>query len=281
MRLAISNIAWDTAEDEAIAKLLHCYDVDAIDVAPGKYFSEPINATDEDIACVKNWWAERGIEITGMQALLFGTTGLNVFGSPEAQDAMLQRLAAVCRIGSGLGAERLVFGSPKNRDRTGLSDQEAMEVAVPFFRRLGAIAQSYGVVICLEPNPTCYGANFMTTSAETLQAVEQIAHPAVRMQLDTGALTINGEDPATVLHYSAALIGHVHASEPDLLPLGDGGTDHAKVAQVLKQRLPNHVVSIEMLATRNEPHQVAIERGLKVAVRHYRNSENSEVRLQV
>jgi sugar phosphate isomerase/epimerase len=273
MRLAISNIAWDTVEDEAIAKLLHGYGVDAIDVAPGKYFAEPVNATNEDIARVKNWWAERGIEITGMQALLFGTTGLNVFGSAEAQDAMLQRLAAVCRIGSGLGAERLVFGSPKNRDRTGLSDQEAMEVAVPFFRRLGAIAQSYGVVICLEPNPTCYGANFMTTSAETLQAVEQIAHPAVRMQLDTGALTINGEDPATVLHYSAALIGHVHASEPDLLPLGDGGTDHAKVAQVLEQRLPNHVVSIEMLATRNEPHPVAIERGLKVAVRHYRNNE--------
>ena len=83
MRLAISNIAWDTAEDEAIATLLHRFGVDAIDVAPGKYFPEPAKATDEEIARVKNWWSERGIEITGMQALLFGTTGLNVFGPPE------------------------------------------------------------------------------------------------------------------------------------------------------------------------------------------------------
>jgi sugar phosphate isomerase/epimerase len=272
MKLAISNIAWDTAEDEAIATLLHRFGVDAIDVAPGKYFAEPAKATDEDIARVKNWWSERGIEIIGMQALLFGTTGLNVFGPPQAQDAMLQHLTAVCRIGAGLGAKRLVFGSPKNRDRAGLSDQEAMNMAVHFFRRLGNIAQNYGVVICLEPNPTCYGANFMTTSAETAQVVRQIAHPAVGMQLDTGALTINGEDPSTVLQDCATLIKHVHASEPDLLPLGDGGTDHAKVVEALEQRLPNHVVSIEMLATKNEPNQVSIERALTVAIRHYRNN---------
>ena len=147
-----------------------------------------------------------------------------------------------------------------------------MDVAVHFFQRLGDVAQSYGVVICLEPNPTCYGANFMTTSAETVQVVRQIAHPAIRMQLDTGALTINGEDPGAVLQDCAPLIGHVHASEPDLLPLGDGGTDHAKVVAALRQHLPNHVVSIEMLATKNEPHEVSIERALGVAIRHYRNN---------
>lgn len=272
MRLAISNIAWDSAEDKAIVTLLQRFGIDAIDIAPGKYFPEPDKTTDENIAQVKNWWFERGIEITGMQALLFGTTGLNVFGPPESQDAMLVHLTAVCRIGKGLGATRIVFGSPKNRDRTGLGDQEAIDVATLFFRRLGEAAQSHGVVICLEPNPTCYGANFMTTSAETAMMVKQIGHAAVRMQLDTGALTINGEDPVTVLQDYAPLIGHVHASEPDLRPLGDGGTEHAKVVAALKQYLPNHVVSIEMLATKNEPHEVSIERALTVATQHYRNT---------
>jgi len=272
MRLAISNIAWDVDEDEAIARLLQRFGVDAIDVVPGKYFPDPAKATDEEIARVRSWWSERGIEITGMQALLFGTTGLNVFGPPESQDAMLQHLAAVCRIGAGLGATRIVFGSPKNRDRAGLSDQEAMDVAVPLFRRLGDIAQSYGVLICLEPNPPCYGANFMTTSAETSQVVGQVAHPAVRMQLDTGALTINGENPAAVLQDCAILIGHVHASEPELLPLGDGKTDHGKVFAALAKYLPDHVVTIEMLATKNEPHEVSIERALNAAIQHYRNN---------
>jgi D-psicose/D-tagatose/L-ribulose 3-epimerase len=272
MRLAISNIAWETAEDEKVARLLKRTGLGAIDVAPGKYFPDPAKSSDEDVARVRTWWSDRGVEITGMQALLFGTTGLNVFGPPEVQDAMLQHLTAVCRIGAGLGARRLVFGSPKNRDRNGLTDQEAMDVAVPFFRRLGDIAQSYGVVLCLETNPTCYGANFMITSAETALVVEQVNHPAIRMQLDTGALTINHEHPDSVLKEFARLIGHVHASEPDLLPLGDGGTDHGKVGTLLEEYLPNHVVSIEMLATKNEPHEVSIERALNVAIRHYRNN---------
>jgi sugar phosphate isomerase/epimerase len=274
MRLAISNIAWDTSEDEDVAKLLKLYGVDAIDIAPGKYFPEPVKATDEEIVRVKRWWAERGIEITGMQALLFGTTGLNVFGSPEVQEAMLQHLAAVCRIGAGLGATRLVFGSPKNRDRSGLSDEQVAEIAITFFRQLGDVAQAHGVLICLEPNPPCYGANFMTTSAEAAEVVRQVAHPAICMQLDTGALTINGEDAAAVLRNSAPLIGHIHASEPELVPLGDGGTDHAKVAECVAGQLPTHVVSIEMLASKNEPHLVAIERALGVAIRHYRNVVN-------
>ena len=270
MRLGISNIAWDVAEDDALAALLQRFRVDAIDIAPGKYFPRPSEAKEADILKVRQWWADRGIEITGMQALLFGTTGLNVFGPLESQAALLQHLDAVCRIGAILGAPRLVFGSPKNRDRSGLSDAETMDRATSFFRRLGELAAAQGVVICLEPNPTCYGANFMTSSLETATVVRRIAHPAIRMQFDTGALTINGEDPVTVLQMSAGLIGHVHASEPNLLPLGDGNTDHAAMCRALSQHLPHHLVTIEMVATQQEPHLVAIERALGVVVAHYR-----------
>lgn len=273
MRLSISNIAWDAEEDEVVAALLQKYSVDAIDIAPGKYFSQPASATNAEIAAVKQAWTGRGVEIVGMQALLFGTTGLNLFGSPESQQAMLQHLEAVCRIGAGLGATRLVFGSPKNRDRSGLSDPQTMEIALPFFHRLGEIALNHGVTLCLEPNPLCYGANFMTSSAETAAVVRAVNHPAIRMQLDTGALAINGETATAVLQQSASLIGHIHASEPELLPLGDGDADHGEAAAAIQKHLPNHVVAIEMVATKNEPHVSAIERALKVAIHHYRDSQ--------
>lgn len=271
MRLAISNIAWDVAEDEALAALLQRFQVDAIDIAPGKYFPRPSETTEADILKVRQWWADRGVEITGMQALLFGTTGLNVFGPPESQAALLQHLDAVCRIGAILGAPRIVFGSPKNRDRSGLSDAETMEMAAAFFRRLGDLAAAQGVMICLEPNPTCYGANFMTTSLGTAQVVSHIAHTAIRMQFDTGALTINGEDPSRVLQMSAGLIGHVHASEPNLLPLGDGNTEHVAMHLALSRHLPHHLVTIEMVATKEEPHLASIERAVQVAITHYRS----------
>jgi len=275
MRLAISNIAWDVSEDLAVAKQLNKFDIDAIDIAPGKYFPDPTDAKDADIESVRRWWAEHGIEITGMQALLFGTTGLNVFGDSQSQAAMLAHLTAVCRIGAGLGATRLVFGSPKNRDRTGLSDADALERAVEFFRRLGDAAQEQGVIVCLEPNPPQYGANFMTTSSETAKVVEAIGHSAIRMQFDSGALTISEESPEDVLARSASLIGHVHASEPDLMPLGDGRTDHHKMHAALSQYLANHVVSVEMVATKGEPHLLSIDRALVCAVDAYRPVQGS------
>jgi len=84
MRLDISSIARDVAEDEADAALLRRFQVDALDIAPRKYFPRPAEATHAEILKVGEWWANQGIEITGMQALLSGTTGLNVFGSPDA-----------------------------------------------------------------------------------------------------------------------------------------------------------------------------------------------------
>jgi D-psicose/D-tagatose/L-ribulose 3-epimerase len=275
MRLSISNIAWDVVEDDAVASLLSELSIDAIDVAPGKYFPQPEQAIEREIERVRRWWDDRGIAIVGMQALLFGTQGLNLFASDDVQQKMLKHLAAVCRIGAGLGAKHLVFGSPKNRDRTGLDDTTSLVRAVDFFRRLGDVAEAHSVTICLEPNPPRYGANFMTTSAETAEVVQQIGHSAIRMQLDTGALTINGESVAKLLSDHAGLIGHIHASEPDLVPLGDGTTDHRGIGCALTQALPNHTVTVEMLATVNEPHLDSIRRALNTAIDGYGNRQES------
>ena len=269
MRLSISNIAWDIAEDDAVSGLLQRHRIAAIDVAPGKYFPEPASASPCRIAEVRGWWADRGISIIGMQSLLFGTRGLNVFGPPSSQSAMLEHLTHVCRIGSGLGATLLTFGSPRNRDRGELADLQARELAIDFFRRLGGIAGNAGVQICLEPNPPRYGANFMTTAEETARVVEAVDHPAIRMQFDTGAIAITGEDPRAVLEDHGAAVGHVHISEPDLLPLGAGGTNHALMAEALKGLLPDRILTIEMLTNDLTPRLGVIGEALQLAARFY------------
>jgi len=252
MKMAISNIAWDIEYDKDVVGVLQKHGVKYIDIAPGKYFPNPQTTTTAEIQTVKKWWKEYGVEITGMQALLFGTQGFNVFSNEDIQRKMLLHLAAVCRIGGQLGATRLVFGSPRNRDRTGLTDNETQEIASAFFHKLGEIASKEGVLICLEPNPPCYGANFMTNSQETAEMVRRIDHPAVRMQYDSGAVTINRESPFEVLEKYAPLVGHIHISEPSLIPVGEGTTDHRETAAALQRFLPNALISIEML-TKGKP----------------------------
>lgn len=267
MRISISNIAWEPADDEAVAALLNRYRIDAIDIAPGKYFPDVASATQEDIAFVRAIWEGRGVSLLGMQSLFFGRIGLNLFDK-DTQPAMLDHLTHVCRVAGGLGIGPLVFGSPKCRDRGHLDPVTVDAVATEFFRRAGDIAAKYGATLCLEANPARYGCNFMTSTLEAADVVARVNHPAVRLHLDTGTMTINQESPSETVRQYANLVGYVHASEPDLAPLGSAGTDHATIATALHAaRLPN--ISIEML-TKPEQRLTSIESALQVAVQTYR-----------
>ena len=271
MRLSISNIAWDVHEDEAVADLLQEFGVDAIDIAPGKYFSDPKTASRAEISALRAFWSERGIDIIGMQALLFGTSW-NLFAQPEDRAAMLAHLGGVCDVAAQLGAVRLVFGSPKNRDRAGLDDVQTEAIAVDFFRHLGDVAAARDVLICLEPNPPIYGANFMTNMSETAEMVQKIMHRSIRMTLDCGAIIINEENPKDVIPAYAELFGHIHLSEPQLATLGrrsDSDRDYALLSSVICEVLPDHIVSIEMRAHEAAPHLGEIEHAVRFAQKFY------------
>jgi D-psicose/D-tagatose/L-ribulose 3-epimerase len=269
MRVSISNIAWDSSLDLQMSSILNRFGIDAIDIAPTKYFPNISNANVMQLDTVRNWWNSRGIEIIGMQSLLYGYNGLNLFAGPDVQQRMLDHLKDVCRIGDRLNARLLVFGSPRNRDRSGFTDQQAFEMATLFFKRLALVAERYSVTICLEPNPSCYGSNFMTSSLETLAIVNAVDHPSIRFQFDTGALLINEESPTMICEKYRNLIGHVHVSEPQLLPVGTASTDHRVIASALKEFLPNAPVTIEML-TNGDPDSIAtIESSLEYVIKSY------------
>jgi sugar phosphate isomerase/epimerase len=269
MKLSVSNIAWPTAFDAEVGDILIAAGVTSIDVAPGKYFPVPGCATATDIASVRDAWAARGLGIAGMQALLFGTQGLNVFGDTNSQKCMLDHLDSVYRIAAGLGAPYLVFGSPKNRDRTGIESARAFDLAVDFFAAVGKRAERHGVTVCLEPNPERYQCNFMTDSASTAAVVRAVDHSAIKMQFDTGAILENGEDPDAVLAVHADIVGHIHISEPGLLPVGEGAASHAPVAAAVNKYLPAKVRCIEMLAPKNGDVIASIQRGVEEVLRVY------------
>jgi D-psicose/D-tagatose/L-ribulose 3-epimerase len=268
--ISISNIAWDVEHDDDVAKVLNDYGVSYIDIAPPKYFGLPSNTEQKQILDVKNYWNSRGVEPLGMQSLLFGTKGLNVFGSSTSQDLLLQHLAHICRIGSALGAKKLVFGSPKNRDRSYLDDNQALTIAVDFFRRLGIVAKRYDVVICLEPNPECYGCNFMTNSIDTANIVREVNHDHIRMQLDIGAMNINNEDPAIIIKLVAPMIHHIHISEPQLAPLDKDNQYHKKASVAIQSYLPEMPMTIEMLTTNSYACLRQIRHSIEMVQKIYR-----------
>ena len=267
--ISVSNIAWDTSFDEDVANVLSEAGVSYVDVAPGKYFSNFEEVTDQEILQVRNFWRDRGITVLGMQSLLFGTFGLNMFDSRDVQNKMLAHLHRVCHIGNMLGARKLTFGSPKNRDRLDLSHSQAADRAASFFYRLGEIACSEGVIICLEPNPACYKSNFMLNSEETAGIVTKTNHKSIKMQLDVGAMFINHESAGSAIRKNAHIIHHIHISEPQLKPLNSSNSFHNDVSSAIRKFLPIMPMTIEMLASNESKPVEQIKRSVNFVKKIY------------
>ena len=264
MRLAASNIAWEPAEDDAVATILRQRGFTGVEIAPGKRWESPIDASRKEIAAYRAEWEKRGLRIVAMQALLFGRADLQLFGSVTVRRALREYLTALIEMADGLGAGALVFGSPKNRKRGKMPLDEATDIAVEFFRELGAVAASRRCVICIEPNPPAYDCDFINTTAQAVELCKRIASRGVMVNGDAGALVMNAEDPQATVQASANLFGHFHASEPSLAELTDGLVHH-RAAQSLRACGYDRWVSIEMRAAEGNRIAALIRAGERVS----------------
>ncbi len=261
MSLSISNIAWDTNLDRDISNLLLSHNINHIDIAPGKYFKNISNTSDNEILFLKDFWKKLGFSICGMQSLLFGTIGLNLF-QKDSQEPMLNHLHKICHIGNLLGARKLVFGSPKNRDKGNLSNKDANDIALDFFNKLGDIAKSQNVIVCIEANPTTYGTNFITKTIDAINFVEELNHPNIKAQLDTGTVFTNIEELSL---YKGYIFGHIHLSEPNMSILANIDNYHQTVGNMIKENYKDEIKTIEMLANKEIDIMTQIANSIKIA----------------
>ena len=246
MKIAISNIAWDNNEEQAILEFLSVHGISHLEVAPTKYWNDPVSVPPSEIDRQKRRLNELGFEVIAAQALFFGHPELSIFGEKELRKTTLEYLRRVSETSIRLGAKALVFGAPKNRLRGNLSEQVVSEIAADFFQEAAEQIFSLGGILCLEPNPVEYGCDFITTSKQAIAFVERINHPGLRVQLDTSTMTINGENPLEVIEKGLAWTGHFHISEPYLGLIDAGKTKHAAIAKKLHNMSFDGPLSIEM-----------------------------------
>lgn len=252
MRLAVSNIAWRSEESEAALGHLQALGVQGLEIAAGlAFFGEP-DPMRPGPAAVDRFRANmsrKGLTIASMQSLLFGRTEAALFGDSRQRGSFEAGVAAAIDLAGRLDCRNLVLGSPTARCiPDGLDPELATRVAQDVIGRLGDRCSAVGTILSLEPNPATYGTNFLNTFAETAGFVRTLGHSAVRVNLDLGALTINGETDAVVasLPTVAHLIGHVHISEPHLTPAPADVDDLAFVLVALGRQHYQGWVSIEM-----------------------------------
>lgn len=252
--ISVSSLAWQPTDDEAVAHLLETSNVHAIDLVPGKYFSID-EFSESEVKRFNAFWQARGISVIGMQSLLFGLGDPSIFDK-SGSDIIIERMRRLCLLSELLGSKSLTFGSPKSRVFAQRDRASAQQVALGLFSTLNSIAADHGVAICLEPNPTAYGCEFLTSTQEVSAYVSDLNLEHIRVQLDTGAALMNQESSEFA---DLAPIGHLHVSTPNLfgVPASDAET-RIEQARILKSwsMLPieSGHATIEMLNPNpNEP----------------------------
>jgi D-psicose/D-tagatose/L-ribulose 3-epimerase len=242
--LGISNIAWPAqALDEAL-DLVAQLGLAAVEIAPFNVFGR-WEGIEDDARTLRRAIERRGLTCSALQGIVFNAPGVELFASEESRRRLARHLEAVARLAGILGARACVYGAPKQRDPGGLAPEDARGIAIDFLRSAGRSFAEQGTAIAFEANARRYGCRFVTTTQEAVELVQAVAAPGVGLQIDTGTLFLEQENPR-VLTAAAPLAVHAHVSEPDLQPVGSGSTDHAPIATALKESRYRGSLSIEM-----------------------------------
>ncbi len=270
MKIAVSNIAWQLEEEEAISLIMQALEIKGVEIATTKLWSSPSVATKNDIEDYKHFWQSKNIEIVAMQALLFGRPDLTIFETPQTRQETFKYLVETIELGSKLGAKVLVFGAPKNRRVGSLQKEQIESIAVDFFYKIGEFAAKLGISFCIEPNPQVYDCSFITDSRQGFELVNKVNSLGFRLHLDTASMTLSNESVSQV-QQSFSKMCHFHISEPLLAPLGAGNVNHQAFAETLTSLNYQGWVSVEMKAQHPISNTLNVSKALEFATKYYGN----------
>lgn len=243
--LAISNIAWNKDEDNSVYELMQKYSCIGLEIAPTRTWTNIDNFSLDSAKAFKKIINARSIEIVAMQSLMFNYPELTFFETFEKNKNSTKFLKCIIDLASYIGNLSLVFGSPKNRLIGNMKRSIAEEIAINTFGAIGDYAFSKNVYFCLEPNPTVYGADFLTTTNEAVNFIKKVNSPGLWVNIDTGTIAINHEPVIETLNRALPYAKHIHISEPLLTEIKEIDFHSTIVQQVIKNGYKGWV-SIEM-----------------------------------
>jgi D-psicose/D-tagatose/L-ribulose 3-epimerase len=139
---------------------------------------------------------------------------------------------------AAVGATNLVGPLYAGVGRTWLAtpDERArdMDLLVSQLRPLAALAADQGVTLCLEPLNR-FETSFINLSAQAVEVVDRVDHPAFQMMLDTFHMNIEERSLGDAIRLAGARLRHVHTCENDRGAPGSGHIPWAEIAAALRE----------------------------------------------
>lgn len=266
--LAISNLAWTSADEAAILPWLVRWGAQGVEVAPGRLGSWAELAPGR-LRAYRDLLGANGLVASSLQAVFYGREDVTLLHEEARFNAMCEHMKQVAEIASALDAHKIVFGAPRQRRRGALEPAAAMALAAERLASLGAIAADAGACLGIEPVPAVYGGDFLETAEDVIDLVRRIGHPGVRVHLDTACVTLGGGDIGRAIAAAGADLAHFHLAEPDLGDFATPRMPHARAFAALAAAGYQGWTAVEMLGKgTDDAHRVRTALAAAIAARN-------------
>jgi len=245
VRTSVSNIGWGGGHGRSIVEALGAAGVDGVELAPTVLWPDAPRVDPSLVRAERMRWEHDGFPVVAVQSLFFGRPELQLL-DPSMHEAAATHLIEMIELAGALGARVAVLGSPRNRLRGALTEQEADQVAIAFLGRVLPALERNGVVLTLEPNAPAYGADYITTYGQAWRLADALGSRWVRPQIDIGCALMVGDRPSAMP--AQGMPAHVHASAPQLAAPDPVEPEYAGCAAALRRVGYPGWVTLEMRA---------------------------------
>lgn len=246
MEISVSNIAWDPSQLLEHLRLLKQLGCSGVEISPSSIWSEPILTSKKDRNDLLTMVNQCGLDIISLHSLTYTQPNLEMFGSVENRDKLLQYLFKLIDLAYDLNSHIMIFGSPQSRKIKNKDYNTCFQIAIQFFSRIGEKAKSRGVTFCIEPLGPSDNCNFIMTADEAYRLIKEVNSDNFSLHLDAKAMMDVREDYQKVFDDYGKILKHFHVGDPDLRPPGFVTDEHVRIATALKQSKYDGFVSIEM-----------------------------------
>lgn len=249
-KVAISNIAWSGEANEPFLDLLVKEGAHGVELAASLIWDEPIDSTPAQRKEVRQMFDSRGLAITGLHALLFSRSDMQLLAEGQAGRNVIEYLKRTVDVCADLGGHCLVMGGSKNRLRGDMSVEDANKKGAEVLRELGDYAAERDCYFSLEalPPPVC---DFIMNLKESEELVALTASEGLKGHFDSGAASVTEENNDDV-HIIERLkkVAHVQVNDFELCQPGSKTPEqHQRWARLLNEAGYNGWVGIEMRRT--------------------------------
>ena len=258
MKFAMCNEFCEKWEFDDVFRLAADVGYEGVEIAPFTVAASVTAVSQEERRRIRHAAKDHGLSITGLHWLLASPEGLYT-NHPDAaiREQTRQYFEELIYFCADLGGDRMVIGSPKQRDVIeGQSYEDTWKRSVEFYRQVSPVAGDCDVVLGMEPlgRPD---TNFLNTKDEVVRLIEEVSHSNFRLTLDCKAMADEEKPIPQIIQEAAADLVHFHVNDDNLGYPGTGSLDFIKIMGALQKIDYDGWVSLEVFDFTPGPEKIA------------------------